>query len=282
MANAFIDRAVCRWHADRMPLLRKISQRVFPSRRLTYFEKVIIAETKQACATLAELGDEGLHSYRAFPHAENQISPYLNRLDWRQPWDAGAHFASLAVFIATQAPAFLSPAICQKLEAACQNYVETLVHPENGGYYLGPTPEYGMLVNGAMKVLTGLDWLNIPVHYPRQLIDTCLAKSPQPEGCHLVDAVYTLYRCAQLTTYRRKDIIRYGHQILKMIRAHYHPREGGFSYFPGKSQTQYYGIPITKGLDTADIHGTVLLVWAVAMTLDLLEENIYHWRVIKP
>ena len=31
------------------------------------------------------------------------------------------------------------------------------------------TPELREIVNGAMKVITGLDWLNIPIHKPNEL-----------------------------------------------------------------------------------------------------------------
>ena len=32
-----------------------------------------------------------------------------------------------------------------------------------------------------MKILTGLDWLDVKVPYPEKLIDTCL-KKPKPES----------------------------------------------------------------------------------------------------
>ena len=49
-----------------------------------------------------------------------------------------------------------------------------------------------------------------------------------------------------------------------MIAAH-HNTDGGFSYNVGRAQKWYYGVPISKGLKESDIHGTVLLVWALAM-----------------
>ena len=30
------------------------------------------------------------------------------------------------------------------------------------------------VINGAMKVITGLDWLGHEIHYPKKLIDYCL------------------------------------------------------------------------------------------------------------
>ena len=47
------------------------------------------------------------------------------------------------------------------------------------------------IINGAMKVITGLDWLG-ESHYPKNLIDFCLDNKPVQEGC-IMDFVYTLY-----------------------------------------------------------------------------------------
>jgi hypothetical protein len=141
--------------------------------------------------------------------------------------------------------------------------------------------EHGQLINGAMKVLTALDWLDAPIHYPDKLIDTCLERLPSPDGCHVVDAVYVLHRCLQQTDHHRAQIQAYCTQVLEMIKRHYNP-DGGFSYNIGRSQTHYYGIKIAQGLAESDIHGTVLLTWAIAMILEVMEANSAGWRVIRP
>ena len=62
---------------------------------------------------------------------------------------------------------------------------------------------------------------------------------------------------------------------------HFYKVEGGFSYFLNKSQTHYYGLKISNGLRTADIHGTTLLVWALSLISDFKnsEDNIF--KIIK-
>ena len=57
-----------------------------------------------------------------------------------------------------------------------------------------------------MKVISGLDWLDKEIHYPRELIDFCLSNSPILEGCDVVDFVYVLYKCAEQENYRKKEI----------------------------------------------------------------------------
>ena len=66
-----------------------------------------------------------------------------------------------------------------------------------------------------------------------------------------------------------------------MIKEHFNP-DGGFSYNIGKSQTSYYGVPISNGESVSDIHGTCLLTWAVVMILEILENNWVNWKVIRP
>ena len=72
------------------------------------------------------------------------------------------------------------------------------------------------------------------------------------------------------------------YEILEYIKLLHHPKLNGFSYFVKKSQTHYYGINISKGINEPDIHGTVLSVWAIVMILELIEKNIYGYKVIKP
>ena len=99
-----------------------------------------------------------------------------------------------------------------------------------------------------MKVITGLDWLNIPVHKPNELINLCLNHKPESEGCDLVDIVYVLYKCSLQTNYKEEEIKKYFSNLLNEIEEHYFEDLGGFSYYLNKSQTHYYGIKITMAL----------------------------------
>ena len=68
-----------------------------------------------------------------------------------------------------------------------------------------------------MKVLTGLDWLDVDIHHPKNLIDTCLSSSIPDEGCDVVDLVYVLYRCSEATDYKKDEIIKFYKLILDKI-----------------------------------------------------------------
>ncbi|OQY44980.1 MAG: hypothetical protein B6242_11535 [Anaerolineaceae bacterium 4572_78] len=241
----------------------------------------IIAETKQAIATLAEVGEYATYPYRGFPSTVNGVKNYLQNLDWTKPWGAGGRSSALVVFIINESPKFLPQTEVQNLLDVCHQFFESMADAQTGAYFKGTSPAYGQLINGAMKILTALDWLDEPIHYPETLIDTCLQQLPSSSGCHLVDYIYVLYRCLQQTKYHHADVAQLCLKILDMIKKHYNP-DGGFSYYIGQSQKGYYNINISHGLPESDIHGTILLTWAVILILEILEANTFGWQVIKP
>lgn len=248
---------------------------------LTNPSTVILAETKQAIATLSEVTAKPKNSFLSYPQTPEHLYETLSTLNWREPWAAGGQAATYAVFIVTQKPHPPENPKTEELIGVFEKLYKNIADPSTGTYYQGDIPDFGQSINGSMKVLTALDWLQLPIHYPNQLIDTCLTQLPSPEGCHLVDMVYVLYRCLLYTNHRKSEVIQYLLSILDMIKHHYNS-DGGFSYFVGRSQTSYYNIRISKGLPESDLHGTLLLTWAIAMILEMLEENQLGWRVLKP
>lgn len=244
-------------------------------------DMAIAAETKQAIATLAETDQKPRQPFRGFPQSQDQVFKTLKAFDWSQPWKAGGRASAVVVFIQTQAPLLFNEVKSMELTQVCRDFMNALVDSESGAYFRGDVSSHGQLVNGAMKVLTAMDWLDLPVHYPEKLIDTCLRQAPAKTGCNLVDVIYVLHRCRMQTNHRLKEIQSYCGDVLQIIQLHYH-NEGGFSYKVGASQTHYYGAEITKGFNLADIHGTCLLSWAVAMILEILEEDCLGWQVIRP
>ena len=130
-----------------------------------------------------------------------EIKNYLNEFDWSKPWSSGAQFAGLCVFSSTNDQS------SYKEKESLINFIDKIVNSEDGGYYSGDTPNLTELVNGTMKIITGLDWLDYSIHYPEKLIDLCLNNKPSQAGCDLVDYVYVLFRCSKQTNYRKKEIV---------------------------------------------------------------------------
>jgi len=239
--------------------------------------KTIVAETKQAISTLYMVGQKNSLPYVNFPQTESEINDYLDSFNWSNPWNAGAQFASLCVFASTQ----LFDKNRDDAIKFLVNYINKKVDLATGLYFDNELPRSVESINGAMKVLTGLEWINLDIHHPEKIIEYCLQNEPNNEGCDLVDIIYVLNRCSKQTDYRKTEIIKYFDKIENLIMQHFYKDEGGFSYFINKSQTHYYGLKISNGLRTADIHGTTLLVWALSLISDLknTEKNIF--KIIK-
>ena len=213
-----------------------------------------------------------------FPKNSEDIIKFLDNLNWQKPWAAGAQFAALCVFAKTQ----LSDNDFKNTSKVLLDYIDEKADIKTGCYFDKPQPDENEMINGAMKVLTGLDWLDARIHNPEQLIDFCLNSSPSHDGCDIVDTVYVLYRTTKETDYKSDDINEYLIKIIDVIEKHYFYGIGGFSYFVNKSQTKYYGANIADGKNEPDIHGTTLLIWALSMILEITGDSLLNWKVIKP
>ena len=235
--------------------------------------KAINAETKQAIATLYEVGfvnELKIENKFSNPH---DVSKYLSSLNWDKPWSSGAQFASLCVYSKTNEFG---------IEEELNDFIMKKLVKNTGSYHNKNVNSKREIINGAMKVISGLDWLNQEIHQPRELIDFCLTNVPETEGCDIVDFVYVLYKCSKQINYRKKEINQLFLVLLDQINKLYITEDEGFSYFQNMSQTHYYGVQITKGLNKADLHGTTLCLWAILMILDNLEEMDSKSNIIKP
>ena len=50
-----------------------------------------------------------------------------------------------------------------------------------------------------------------------------------------------------------------------------------FSFWKGRANARYYDAQITRGLNGADIHGTVLFVWGLSMMAKLAPIPELNW-----
>ena len=277
--DAYIDNfnkfRIERFTKDFVKKLLNLSKKYNYQSKKFELQTSIRAETKQAISTLQQVNFSNQYIYDDFPKTENEIKNYLNKYDWNKPWSAGAQFSGLCVFVSTQLDDNLD------IKTSLENFINSKVNSD-GFYYSGEMPNYTELINGSMKVLTGLDWLNVPIHFPEKIIDLCLSGKPSQQGCDLVDFVYVLYRCSLETNYRKKDIIKYLENFYETIFNHFYPNQGGFSYGIDSSQKLYYGVEISKGKNEPDIHGTLLLTWALSMIFIITENENYDWKVLKP
>ena len=235
--------------------------------------KTINAESKQAVSTLYEIGSSNNKKINEIYFEGENIINYLNNLDWSKPWASGAQFSSVCVFSKTQNLGF---------DSELETFIDSIADSNTGSYFKEYPKTNREIINGAMKVISGLDWLDKEIHNPKNLIDFCLNNSPILEGCDVVDFVYVLYKCSKQVDYRKKEIVKLYENILLDIEKLFVKEDGGFSYFINKSQTHYYSVEITEGSNSADIHSTTLCIWSIIMILDILEKIDPKMNIIKP
>tara|TARA_B100001287_G_C22686114_1_gene533753 strand:- start:7542 stop:8639 length:1098 start_codon:yes stop_codon:yes gene_type:complete len=238
----------------------------------TKFIKSVNAETKQAVATLIEVGFKNKNKLE-IDLDKDDLYKLLNNLNWEKPWSAGGQFSTYCVYTSSQD---------LNLEDTLFNFVSKIANKETGSYYINKPSTNREIINGAMKVISGLSWIDKEIHYPNKLIDFCLKNRPVLEGCDVVDYVYVLFMCSQQTDHKKKEINNVLMETLSDLIKLYKKEEKGFSYFLNRSQTHYYGVKISSGEDCADIQSTTLCIWAIIMILinnDLINDK---YSVIKP
>jgi hypothetical protein len=277
--GAFRDEPELRYVSQPRSLLTRIVDRVWRRPALPSERALLLAETKQAIATLDEVDAQPARPFTGFPQTPAEVRAWLERLDWTRPWGAGGQSGALVCFLATQAPRIMPQAAAEALLQTCRDFFAELADRESGAYFRGPCPAHGELINGAMKVLICLDWLGVHPHYAERLIATTIEQAPQGRGCHLVDAIYVLHQ--SLSGEASPAMKAYCLRVFDQIRAHFH-ETGGFSFYVGQSQTSYYGVPITRGQNEADVQGTCLLIWALAMIWRMVDPPDAKWGILRP
>lgn len=261
--------------------LKKTINKLFNTNYKDSNEKLsayINAESKQTISTIYEMGYENKLKYLEFPNSEIKVSRFLNSLNWSYPWSSGGQFSGICLFSKTQ----LKNEEFVKMKLQLEKFLEDLVDQETGFYFKGSQPKNSELINGAMKIISGIDWIDGTIHYPEKIIDYCLNVNLNNEACEVVDLVYVIYKCSTLTNYKRKEIADYLNQILSFIFLHFKEDEGGFSYFKETCQTHYYDVKFSDSLNVADIHGTLLFTWAIVMILEITENRLFDYNIIKP
>jgi len=234
--------------------------------------KSVNAETKQAISTLYQVGSR--NKLKVEPEFDkNNILQYLNALDWSQPWASGAQYSSLCVYSSTQ-----NSYDQQQLK----DFSDDLVDIESGFYFINKPNDKRQLFNGAMKIISGLDWIEHEIHFPKKIIDFCLSNKPVFEGCDIVDYIYVLNMCLKEVNYKKSEVINLLSELSREMDILFNNKKGGYSYFKNKSQTHYYGVKITEGLDAPDIHATLLCTWANIMILETIGQLDENFKTLKP
>lgn len=208
-----------------------------------------------------------------FPKNKNEIDEYLSKLNWNEPWGAGSHFSHLMFFYRLSYQSkLIDKQLFDKLVGYALDWIDNIIHKDTGGWYKGKQ-DNRYIVNGAMKILTGLIAVDkTEFKYPKELIDTCLKATNDIDACDNFNIILVLNYASKLLNrrYRHEEIEKFALNRLEKYKAHYKNNQGGFSFFPYSSNIKYYGAKITKGFSEADMHGTFLFVFGISIIIQIL------------
>lgn len=161
--------------------------------------------------------------------------------------------------------------------------LDAYYNPETGTWYKGNPPDH-IKINGAIKVFSGLQWLDYPYPDTHVLLDFALKQPFEPDGCNFLNRLFVVHQAKRglEKDYRVQEIKKLARKALKKI-MEFHQTDGGFSFFKNRAQTNYYHARVSKGLPVSDLHGTTMFVWTIALCLELLgddgPEGSEAWRV---
>lgn len=232
-------------------------------------KSVRIAETRQALAALMSLGARSDKPIKCLPTTPEFAIKSFYDLNWSNPWHAGSQLGHLLFFIKYNQDHF-GIMDNQNLAKTFWLELEKIQSKENGAWYLG-RPKSHILVNGAMKVLIAYNLYLKEISYPEKLIDLALDSLSKADGCHLLDQIYVLHSCQKQTKYRTQEIKDFSAKLQNKMMEHFQ-KDGGFSFYPLKSQTSYYGKKVSLGHRVGDIHGTHLFTWSLVLIDDILND----------
>jgi hypothetical protein len=226
-------------------------------------------ETRQAISALKLFNFKPKYIFNDFPQTQTNIQDYIENLNWKSPWGAGAHFSALMFFLSVTD----LPGKNELIEFTINTIKK--YQRDDGCWYTGK-PSIQQKINGAMKVISGLKaaasmagYNNGKVEFNKvnALIDTALLASNEEHACDNFNLVYVLRYANELakSNYKYNEIEDFMQKRLDIYKQFYFQEFGAFSFYKNKANSNYYGAIISKGRNEPDIHGTVMFIWGLSV-----------------
>lgn len=231
------------------------------------------AETRQSAATLLMVGAKPKYPMPCEVTDVDSVKRYVESLDWCNPWSAGSHVSHQLFMLTVNHQCFGKPDNYEELINAFLGQL-TQFYDKRTGTWFGSDPSDTIKINGAMKVFSGLQWLKHPYPNTRVLLDFALRQPFQKDSCGFLNRLFVVQQAVKgvPSGYRQEAIHRLAFEVLGAVN-HFRQTDRAFSFFEEHAQTRYYNAPVSQGYLVSDLHGTTMLVWAIAITLELLGDE---------
>lgn len=250
-----------------LDLLKGRQRRVARPRALQ--EQNIRAETRQSLSTLNMVDAAPPYAPPLEIDTPEGARHFVDMQDWSNPWSAGAQVSHLIFFASVAEQSETGQEI---LNTVCDALDERF--DAKTGTWGDPRSSDILKINGAMKILSGWQWCDRALPDLSALIDLALSQPFEDDGCGFTNRMFVLREARQYAPadYRRDEIAALARQSLTAVER-FRASDGAFSFNPGRSQTNYYGAKVSQGKSVSDLHGTVMMGWAIALACDLLQKD---------
>lgn len=230
----------------------------------------IRAETRQAASTLVMVGSSPEYPMPVEAKTKKELETFFSRLDWSRPWASASHVSHLLFFWSINHRILGVDDDYDYLIDDALARLEDIRDPTTGTWFVGRCSDAEKL-NGAMKVLSGLQWADRAYPDCHTLVDFALSQPFRNDSCGFLNRLFVIREGLKgcMTGYRESDVHELARLVLEETNR-FRGGDGGYCFFPGRSQTTYYGVNTSKGLSVGDLHGTAMMVWAIALAAEYL------------
>jgi hypothetical protein len=243
----------------------------------------IQAETRQDFPILLNSGKIPVFQAPLAFNDINSIKSFFYSLNWEKPWSAGSHLSHQIVFLTINYKFYgLNEKIYNQYIDLILSLLNDIRDEKTGTWYTG-NPSNLEKINGAMKIFTGLQWIERPYPDCSNLLDFAMNQGFHFDGCSFFNRLFVVYNCIKSNNeyLNRYDFKNFIIEVLEIIEK-FKKDDKGFSFFIKKSQTKYYGVFVSKGLNESDLHGTSMIIWSVSIIAELLrlmDFQIEYWNL---
>jgi len=269
------------WRNYASAMLGQVSWKALWERKLWNMR----AETRQSASTLEMVGQKPLYPLPCEILSPESVRKYLDSFDWSIPYSAGSNLGHLIFLLSMNRKYFGTPDNYDILVDTILDVLDSFYDKKTGTWYVGSPPD-NIKINGAMKILAGFQWLDRELPDTKDLLDFALSQPFIEDGCGFLNRLFVVQQARKAVPkgYRQDDINQLVQKAMEVVMKFY-KEDGAFSFYPERSQVNYYFTKVSRGFPVSDLHGTMMMSWVLSVCFNLIGKDssgsIGEWRCQK-
>ena len=243
------------------------------------------AETRQSAATLWMVNKLPKYELPLEIKDPNSFYNYIKKLNWRDPWHSGSHISHQLMMLSLNNKISGGLYYYDDMVKEVKAFLNSIYDKQLGTWHKGSNIDDQIKLNGAMKIYSGLQWLDGFEFANKPLIDFALSIPIQLDGCGFTNSLFAIRLARKgIENYRRDEIIERAIKCLNYSMEHKH-KGSGYSFMLNEAQKFYYTRYASLGGNQADMHGTGMFVLGISIALELMGEHApvgsETWKILK-